>query len=77
MKVEMDKFNRLRVEMIEMLRGFDTNYWSLKGEHEIFTPYNTRLLLTHTLNVDYAHIFSIEQLGLTKTEFEDGIMTTP
>ena len=29
------------------------------------------------LNVDYAHIFSIEQLGLTKPEFENKIMTIP
>ena len=77
MKVEIDKFPRLRSEMIKKLRGFDINYWSLEGEHEVFTPYNTRLLLTHTLNVDYAHIFSIEQLGLTKSEFEDEIMTIP
>jgi len=35
------------------------------------------LLLTHTLNVDYAHVFSIEQLGLTRRGLESGIMTLP
>lgn len=77
MRVEVDRFPQVRAEMIEMLRGFDLSYWSRKGMHEVFTPYNTRLLLTHTLNVDYAHMFSIEQLGLTKPEFEEGIMTVP
>lgn len=75
MEEELNKFPVLRNEMILMLRGFDTTYWKLSGRHEIFTPYNTILLLTHSLNVDYVHIFSIEQLGLTKSGFESEIMT--
>ena len=77
MEEELNRFPGLRDEMILMLREFDTTYWKLDGRHEVFTPYNTILLLTHSLNVDYAHIFSIEQLGLTKPGFEDEIMTLP
>lgn len=77
MKEELNKFPGLRNEMVQMLRGFDTTYWELQGRHETFTPYNTKLLLMHALNVDYGHIFSIEQLGLTKKGFEDEIMTLP
>jgi hypothetical protein len=77
MEDELDKFPRLRTEMILMLREFDSTYWKLDGRHEVFSPYNTKILLTHSLNVDYAHIFSIEQLGLTKPGFEDEIITIP
>ena len=34
-----------------------------------------QLLLRHTLNVDYAHIFSVEQPGLTRRGLEQGMMT--
>ena len=77
MEEELNKFPGLRNEMILMLRKYDMTYWKLEGRHEVFTPYNTILLLTHSLNVDYAHIFSIEQLGLTKSGFENEIMTIP
>ena len=77
MNLELDKFTEIRSEMVVKFRGFPEEYWRLQGSHAGFTPYNTKLLLTHTLNVDYAHIFSIEQLGLTKPEFENGIITIP
>lgn len=77
MKTELVKFPAIRAEMISMLRGFDNSYWERKGRHDMYSPYNTRILLTHTLNLDYAHIFSIEQLGLTKPEFENEIITIP
>jgi len=77
MNDELERFPGIRTEMILMLRGFDPNYWKLEGEHEVFTPYNTKILLTHSLNVDYAHLFSIEQLGLTKSGFENEIITIP
>ena len=60
-----------------MLNGFDKSYWKREGSHDVFSPYNTKILLTHALNVDFAHIFSIEQLGLTKPEFENEIITIP
>ena len=77
MEEEINKFSILRSEMVSMLRGFDETYWKLEGRHEVFTPYNTVLLLTHSLSADYVHIFSIEQLGLTKPGFENEIMTMP
>jgi hypothetical protein len=75
MKVELDKFPIIREEMIQTLRNYDKSYWNLKGRHEVFAPYNNKILLTHTLNVDYAHIFCVEQLGLTKAAFENEIIT--
>ena len=77
MKTELNRFSALRADMIHMLKGFDENYWKREGKHEVFAPYNTVILLTHSLNVDYAHLFSIEQLGLTKAGLEDDIMTIP
>lgn len=74
---ELTKFSQLRSEMVNMLRELDVSYWSLNGSHEVFSPYNTKILLLHSLNVDYAHLFSIEQLGLTKSEFEREIITIP
>lgn len=63
--------------MVAMFREYDEDFWNLKGSHEAFEPYSSKLLLTHTLNVDYGHIFSIEQLGLTKPGRESEIMTLP
>ncbi len=77
MEVEMNRFPRIRREMIDMLKSYPDTYWSKTGTHENFEPYGTRILLIHCLNVDYAHLFSIEQLGLTKTGKEDEIMVVP
>lgn len=77
MNVELEKYVHIRAEMVSMLRGFPEEYWERQGRHVAFTPYNTKLLLNHSLNVDYLHLFSIEQLGLTKPEFEDEILTIP
>jgi len=77
MKEELKKFPIIRSEMINLLRSYDSDYWELSGRHKCFHPYNTQILLTHSLNVDYAHLFSIEQLGLTKSECKEGIITIP
>ena len=75
MSEELAKFPSVRAELVKMLKAFDDLYWSRVGRHEIFHPYNTQILLTHSLNVDYSHLFSIEQLGLTKPGFEHEILT--
>lgn len=77
MNAELEKFVEIRAGMVSMLRRFPEEYWNRQGRHVAFTPYNTKLLLTHSLNVDYLHLFSIEQLGLTKPEFVDEILTIP
>ena len=77
MSSELERFTKIRSEMVDMLRGHPEQYWNLQGRHDGFSPYNTKLLLTHSLNVDYVHIFSIEQLGLTKPEFENEFITIP
>ncbi len=75
MEKQLSQFPLIRQEMIDMLNGFDNQYWDKMGRHEAFNPYSTRILLGHTLNVDYSHLFSIEQLGLTKPGLESDIMT--
>jgi len=77
MNEALNMFPILRSEMSMRLRSYDADYWNLPGKHECFNPYNTQILLMHTLNVDYAHLFSIEQLGLTKTECAESILTIP
>ena len=77
MEVQLNRFPAIRSGMIEMLRGYPEIFWSKKGTHENFEPYSTKILLIHCLNVDYAHLFSIEQLGLTKPGKEDEIMVVP
>jgi hypothetical protein len=70
-------FPKVREDMVAHLRSYEEDYWELSGRHEAFSPYNTRILLMHTLNVDYAHLFSIEQLGLTKPGLETEIISIP
>lgn len=77
MDVALKDFCQTREQTISMLRNVSAGYWQRQGRHEGFTPYNAMLLLTHSLNVDYAHLFSIEQLGLTRMEYENGIVTIP
>lgn len=77
MEDSLNRFAIIRKEMIEMLKAYPVLYWDKKGRHESFEPYSTRILLTHCLNVDYAHLFSIEQLGLTKFGKEKEIMVLP
>ena len=77
MEEELENFSSKRKELLKMLRRFAPSYWNLAGRHEGFSPYSTRALLVHALNVDYAHLFSIEQLGLTKEGMEVGILSIP
>ena len=63
--------------MVATLRAFPDAYWQRTGRHTGFTPYSARILLTHALKVDYAHLFSIEQLGLTKPGLEADIISVP
>ena len=77
LKGKIKRFQLLRKEMLTMLRNFDESYWEKEGRHTVFSPYSSKLLLMHTLNVDHVHLFSIEQLGLAKEELKDGIITLP
>ena len=77
MKDSLFRFPGVRKDMINMLTQHPPSFWDKTGKHESFEPYGTRILLMHCLNVDYAHLFSIEQLGLTKPGMEDGIMVLP
>jgi len=71
------RFPRIRSDMVAMLRSYPDTYWTYVGSHDAFEPYNTQLLLNHCLAADYSHIFSIEQLGLTKDEHIAEIMVLP
>ncbi|MFY0642848.1 MAG: DinB family protein [Bacteroidia bacterium] len=77
MENELQRFPALRKSMTSMLKGFAPSYWDKTGKHVAFTPYSSKILLIHSLNVDYAHLFSIEQLGLTKEGLEEEILTIP
>ena len=59
------RFAGVRSASIRKLQGYDDTFWDLLGRHESFSPYGTRILLNHMLNVDYAHLFGIENAGLT------------
>ena len=77
MKEMLLRFPSIRQKMVNTLKAYDNDYWTYQGNHEAFSPYSSKILLNHSLNVDYAHMFSIEQLGLTKPEFENEILTIP
>ena len=73
----LKSFPSVRSEMIEYLEGLPETYWNKQGSHDSVTPYSSMLLLNHTLNVDFGHFFSIEQLGLTKPGLEKHILSIP
>ncbi len=77
LRENLEAFKRIRFDMVEWLSSMPEDFWNKKGFHDGFSPYGSKILLTHTLNVDYAHFFSIEQLGLTKEGLEAEILTLP
>ncbi len=77
MESEIDRYRKDRIKMVGKLREQAIGFWNKQGTHPAFHPYGSRVLLNHCLNVDYAHFFSVEQLGLTKNGMEDQILTLP
>ncbi len=73
----LTRFPEIRKDLVDLLRSYPDDYWDLMGSHDAFDPYGTKILLMHTLNVDFAHFFSIEQLGLTKEKFVEAMMLIP
>ncbi len=61
----MSAFAKIRAETVNQLQGYDASFWARSGRHESYSPYGTRILLSHMLNVDYAHLFGIESAGLS------------
>ena len=64
----VSEFADLRSDTIRQLASYSEAYWDKRGRHDSFSPYGTRILLGHMLNVDHAHLFSIESAGLAKVE---------
>jgi len=60
----LTRFADVRARTVTQLRAYDDAFWGRRGRHESFSPYGTRILLMHMLNVDYAHLFGIENAGL-------------
>jgi len=60
------QYQSKRAEMIRKLSAKTDEFWELSAEHESYTPYSSKVLLIHCLNVDYAHLFQIEQIALGK-----------
>lgn len=58
------EFAQVGENTVKQLQSYDAAYWKRTGRHESFSPYGTKILLGHTLNVDYAHLFSMERIGL-------------
>jgi len=65
------QFAELRAGTIRRLESYDEAFWNRRGRHASFSPYSTKILLGHMLNVDHAHIFGIENTGLAKPEPRD------
>ncbi len=62
----ISRFAEVRSASIQTLQRYDNAFWNLSGRHESFSPYGTRILLSHMLNVDYAHLLGMEKAGLGK-----------
>lgn len=60
----VSQFVDLRADTVCRLESYDGTYWAKCGRHESYSPYGTMILLGHMLNVDYAHLFSMEMIGL-------------
>ncbi len=73
--VALEQFPVIRSELVTLLRSYPADYWLKTGTHDVFSPYSAKQLLIHTLNVDYTHFFSIEQLGFTNEGLEANILT--
>ncbi len=59
-------FKEKRTALLDLINSNLKVLMDKEGSHEEFSPYNFQLLLIHIVNVDFAHLFQIEQQGLKK-----------
>lgn len=62
-------FASTRNETVDLLKEFDESTWGKDAIHPEYRKYNARILARHTLMHDHFHMYRIEELWLTKTEF--------
>ena len=70
MDVSMRDFSQSRKAMVELLRTFDDAQWSNAATHPEYALYNPYILLRHTLMHDHFHMYRIEELWLTREEYQ-------
>ncbi len=69
LQAELNSFRELRKYTVAMLRFFNPEDWEKEASHPEYYRYNPKILLRHTLMHDHFHMYRIEELWLTKTEF--------
>lgn len=62
-----ESFQQKREHLLGSIKENEELIWNKTADHEEFEPYNFRLFLIHVINVDHAHLFKIEQKGLSKS----------
>ena len=66
---EVQKFEKLRSTLIDLVTSFDDTIWRKKASHPEYHEYSAYILLRHTLMHDHFHMYRIEELWLTKDEY--------
>lgn len=73
MQMDLDEkvrmYDSLRNQLVNLVSSFDETIWSKQAEHHEYMEYNAGILLRHTLMHDHFHMYRIEELWLTKSEF--------
>ncbi len=65
----LKKFRLGRRKMVELLKDFSAKDWSNEGKHPEYHRINPLLWLRHVMMHDHFHMYRIEELWLTTTEY--------
>ena len=66
---QLDSFTLQRSKTVELLESFEDSIWEKAAIHPQYSQYSTHILLRHTLMHDHFHMYRIEELWLTRSDY--------
>lgn len=65
----LEKFRTGRKEMVDLLKKFSEEEWRNEGQHPEYVSINPLLWLRHVMMHDHFHMYRIEELWLTTSDY--------
>ena len=69
LQASLQKFREGRKEMVDLLKGFSEKEWNNEGSHPEYIRITPLLWLRHVMMHDHFHLYRIEELWLTTTDY--------
>lgn len=65
----LDDFQSLRENQLTIIGSYTAEDWENEGHHPEYAHFNPEILARHVLMHDHLHMYRIEELWLTNTDF--------